>query len=33
LETVLTLLANLTGPRDLRKMNEEQLEQLCAELR
>ncbi len=29
----MTLLANLSGPRDLRKMNEEQLEQLCAELR
>jgi 1-deoxy-D-xylulose-5-phosphate synthase len=29
----LTLLANMSGPRDLRKMNEQQLEQLCAELR
>ena len=29
----MTLLANLSGPRDLRRMNEQQLEQLCTELR
>ena len=29
----MTLLANLTGPRDLRRMNEQQLEELCAEVR
>ncbi len=29
----MTILANLSGPRDLRKMNEQQLEQLCGELR
>ena len=29
----MTLLATLTGPRDLKKLNEEQLRQLCNELR